>query len=189
MGPEENWRGQMKVILPPHTLLPCLIWAPLWPFSFNLAQPLCFPSNFHLLLHNVSFQLFSAQVWGLVLSVLHTLGLSAPGFSFSPSTRSFTSFSSSWTMSWCLTITASVSLTHTNPALPVLTLLGQCLLSLHSEWIRTALVCASLLLYSGIRSTHFVLFMIHYVLCVFVLPLKLSGSIRIHWVWQISVVN
>lgn len=87
--------------------------------------------------------------------------------SLPPGFVSLLSSSSSWTRSWCLTITASVSRTHIQcrlhwhrlvnvysppPAPP-----------LHSEWLfSAALVCASLLLYSGSKSTQLVLLWLIY---------------------------
>lgn len=91
-----------------------------------------------------------------------------------------------------MTITASVSRTQTlaSPVLPVLVLLGQCLFSPYTlnDLFSTALVCASLLLRSGFKSTQFVLFLIDYFMCFFVLPLKLSESIIIFKALFINII-
>ena len=76
------------------------------------------------------------------------------------------------------------SLTHESSAACAGIAWSMFTLPLHSEWLfSAALVCASLLLYSGLKSTQFVFFMIDYFLCCFVLPLKLSGSIKSYKVW------
>lgn len=127
--------------------------------------------------------IFCTQVWGPALFCFCALWFlpSLPPPPSSSSALSLTSFGSSWTMSWCLTITASVSLSHTHTRIQCC--LGwHCLANVysppqHSEWLfSTALVCASLPLYSGFKSTQLVLSMVDYFVCFFVLPLKLSGS-------------
>lgn len=110
-------------------------------------------------------------MWELALSVFAHSDFPPPGFSFLLLPPFLISSSSSWTMSWCLTITASVSLTHTHESLSPYTLndfpvLPWCVhhfcFTLGSNWLN---LCFS---------------MTDYFVFSFVLPLKLSGSIQIH---------
>lgn len=123
------------------TLQP-LTWHTLF-FVFLSAAPFCyfkFFSQFHsYFLHrcgNLPF-LFLRTLISLLLVSL-----------FSSSSLFLTSFSSSWTISWCLTITASVSLTHLNLSPPTLWMtfqycLGVCITSA-LLWVQISSICAFL---------------------------------------------
>lgn len=149
MGPEEIW--QMKVTLLPHTLVPLLnlssaltlqplTWHTLF-FVFLSAAPFCyfkFFSQFH--------SYFLHRCGNLPFLFLHTLISLLLVSLFSSSSLFLTSFSSSWTISWCLTITASVSLTHLNLSPPTLWMtfqycFGVCITSA-LLWVQISSICA-----------------------------------------------
>lgn len=175
MGPEENW--QMKVTLPPHTLLP-----PLNLSSALTLQPLTshtfffFPQQPSFVTSNSAFSqlFFCTGVRTCPFCFAHS-DFSPPDFLFPPppSPSRPSAAAEQWADVW-QSLLLFLSHTHTNPVLPAPALLGQCLLSpLHSEWLfSTALVCASLLLYSGFKSAQFVLSMIDYFVCSFCIAIK-----------------
>lgn len=147
MGPEENW--QMKVTLPPHTLLPSYPELSFNPPVFHLA---------HLGFTPPSSPVSFVQILLFLCTGLRAFLLAQPSFIF----LLLTTFSCSGAVSWRLTITASDSHSNLSPTL----------------WcFSTSLVCASLLLYSGFKSTQNVLF---YDLCCVFLCIA-TKAVRKHW--------